>query len=99
DALSRRELTPIAVRGDRLSAHILHREEWAALRRGTGIEDLRDGRMRHDCQCLTLRFEARDDLRRVHAGFDDLEGDLSVNGLRLLGEPDLPHAAFAKTLQ
>jgi hypothetical protein len=53
----------------------------------------------HQSQGLALGLEAGDDLAGVHAGLDDLEGDLAVHGLALLGHPDLAHAAFADLLQ
>jgi hypothetical protein len=53
----------------------------------------------HERQDLPLRLEARNDLRRIHACFDDLERDLPVNRLRLLGEPNVAHAAFANPLK
>ena len=37
--------------------------------------------------------------RRVHARLDDLEGDLALDRLGLLGHPDRAHAAFADLLQ
>ncbi len=36
---------------------------------------------------------------RVHAGLDDLEGDLALDRLGLLGHEDGAHAAFADLLQ
>ena len=38
-------------------------------------------------------------LRGVHARLDDLEGDLPLDRLGLLGQPDVAHAAFAELLQ
>jgi hypothetical protein len=43
--------------------------------------------------------EPGDDLARVHARLDDLEGDLALHGLGLLGHEDCAHAAFAELLQ
>jgi hypothetical protein len=54
--------------------------------------------MVHERQGLTLGLEAGDDPRRVHPGLDDLEGNLAVNGLCLLCEPDLSHASLAHQL-
>jgi len=45
---------------------------------------------------LTLSLEARDDIARVHAELDDLDGNLPADGLGLLGEIDHAHAAFAE---
>jgi len=35
----------------------------------------------------------------IHAGLDELEGDLAAHGLVLLGDEDQAHAAFADLLQ
>jgi hypothetical protein len=35
----------------------------------------------------------------VHAWFNDLQGDLTTNGTRLIGEPNLAHPPFADALQ
>ena len=50
-------------------------------------------------QGLPLGLEAGDDLPAVHARLDDLEGDLALDGLRLLGHEDGAHAALADLLQ
>src|SRR5207245_5806147 len=55
--------------------------------------------MVHEGQRLPLRLEPGDDLPRVHAGFDDLECDLALDGVRLLGHEYGAHAAFADLLQ
>src|SRR6516225_5556590 len=55
--------------------------------------------MVHEGQCLALGLEAGQDGLGVHAGLDELEGDLAADRLRLLGYPDSAHAAFADFLQ
>src|SRR6266540_4442743 len=55
--------------------------------------------MVHQRQGLPLGLEARDDLAAVHAGLDDLEGDLALHGLGLLGQEDRAHAALAELLE
>ena len=55
--------------------------------------------MIHHGKGLPLRLEPRHDLRRVHAGFDDLQRNLAADRVRLLSEPDFAHAAFAHALQ
>src|SRR5262249_570724 len=50
-------------------------------------------------QGLPFGLEAGDDLATIHARFDDLEGDLALHGLGLLGHEDGAHAAFADLLQ
>ena len=49
--------------------------------------------MIHNRQGLTLVLEAGDDLLRVHAELDDLEGDFAPDRLSLYGE--IHHAAAA----
>ena len=51
--------------------------------------------MVHQGQGLPLGLEAGDDLLRVHAGLDELDGDQALDRLGLLGHPDRAHAAFA----
>ena len=64
-----------------------------------GVEDAGDVDVVHHRQGLPLGLEAGDDLAAVHARLDDLEGDLALDGLRLLGHEDDAHAAFADLLQ
>jgi hypothetical protein len=70
-----------------------------AVWRGAGVEDLGDGGVVHHGQGLPLGLEAGHDLLGVHALLDDLEGDLAFDGLLLLGQPDLSHAALAELLE
>ena len=67
--------------------------------RGPGVEDAGDVDMVHHGQGLPLGLEAGDDLPAVHARLDDLEGDLALHGLGLLGHVDGAHAALADLLQ
>ena len=48
---------------------------------------------------MSFRLEPGNHLVAVHAGLDDLEGDLALHRLRLLGHEDRAHAAFADLLQ
>jgi len=50
-------------------------------------------------QGLPPGLEAGDDLAAVHAGLDDLQRDLALHGVGLLGHEDGAHAAFADLLQ
>jgi hypothetical protein len=52
----------------------------------------------HHRQRLPLGLEAGDDLAAVHAGLDDLEGDLALDRVRLLGHEHDAHAALADLL-
>ena len=99
DAAGDRQLVFVAVRRNAFATDILHDEIRTALRGCTGVEDARDGRMIHDRQRLALGFEPRDDLRGIHTGLDDLQGDLTTNGVSLLGEPHFAHPAFADAPQ
>ena len=56
-------------------------------------------RVIHQRQRLPLRLEAGDDLGRIHARLDDLEGDGSPDRLLLLGHVNHAEAAFADLLQ
>ena len=80
EALADRQAVPIAVAGDRFTAHVLHHEVRATLRRRPGVEHLGDRRVVHQGQRLALGLETRHDLRGVHAGLDDLDRDLAVDG-------------------
>jgi hypothetical protein len=55
--------------------------------------------MVHHGQGLPLGLEAGDHLPAVHPRLDDLEGDLALDGLGLLGHENGAHAAFADLLQ
>ena len=55
--------------------------------------------MVHQGQGLPLGLEPGDHLAGVHARLDDLEGNLALHGLALLGHPDLAHAPFADPFQ
>ena len=55
--------------------------------------------MVHQGQGLPLRLEAGDDLPRVHAQLDDLQGHPAADRLLLLGHVDDRHAAFADLLE
>src|SRR5437667_4400758 len=55
--------------------------------------------MIHQRQRLTLGFEARHDLARVHAQLDDLERNTAADRLFLLGHPYVPKTALADFLE
>ena len=63
------------------------------------VKDLGDVGVVHEGQGLPLGLEPGDHLAGVHARLDDLEGDLALHGLALLGHPDLAHAPFADPFQ
>ena len=65
---------------------------------GARIQHAGDVRVVHQGQRLPLGLEAGDDLPRVHAGLDQLDGDQALDRLGLLGHPDAAHAPFADLL-
>ena len=89
---------PVAMLGDRDTAHELHGEVGPALLGRPGVEDAGNVGMVHQGQGLALGLEAGDDLLGVHAALDQLERDLAPHRLALLGGPDLAHPAFAELL-
>ena len=95
----RRQAVLVAVVGDRHALDQLHHEVRPAASRRAGVEDLGDVGVVHQGQRLPLRLEAGEDLARVHAGLDDLDGDQALDRLGLLGQPDGAHAALADLLQ
>src|SRR5207249_6688972 len=48
---------------------------------------------------ILITWGSGDDLAAVHARLDDLEGDLALHGLGLLGHEDGAHAALADLLE
>ena len=77
----------------------LHDEIWPAGFRGAGVEDAGDVDMIHHGQGLPLGLKAGDDLAAVHACLDDLQGNLALDRVSLLGHENGAHAAFAELLQ
>jgi hypothetical protein len=65
---------------------------------GAGVEHSGDVDVIHQGQGLTLGLEAGNDLLRVHASLDKLDGHQALDRLRLLGHPHRTHAAFADLL-
>ena len=96
EPLSRRQSLLVAEPGDRDPLDQLHDKVGPAVGRRVGVEHLGDVRVVHQGQRLALRLEAGDHLLRVHAGLDDLQGDLAAYGLVLLGQEDSAHAALAE---
>ena len=90
------ELLLIAVVGDGQAGYVLHHKVGLPPVGGASVEDFGDRRVVHDGQRLTLRAEALKQRVVVHAGLDEFEGDLALEGRGLFREPDLSHAAFAQ---
>ena len=89
----------VAVVGNLDAAHQFHDEERPPVFRRAGVEDLRDVRMIHHRERLTLLLEARDDFLRVHPHLDDLQRHRAPHRLLLLRHPDHAKAAFADLLE
>ena len=88
----------IAVRRDRLTLHILHDEERPAVRRCPAVEHGSDRGVHHQREGLPFSLEAGDDVLRLHAGLDDLQGDEPLDRPSLLCEPHFAHPAAAEEL-
>ena len=95
-ALVDAELVAVAVLGDGFTFDILHHKVGPAVLRGAGIDDLRDVWMVEHGQGLALHLEACDDPLGIHAGLDELQGHLALNGVLLLGQIDHGHAALTQ---
>ncbi len=75
----------IAVGRNGLAGHILHREVGPSVACFSSIQHLRDVRMIHERECLTLPFEPSDHLAGFQPGTQDLERHPAVR-LGLLGQ-------------
>ena len=89
----------VAVCVERNPSHVLHDEVGPALGCASPVEDLGDGGMVHEGECLALRLEAGDHLLGVHACLDDLQRHPASDRFELLGQPHLAHPAFADDLE
>ena len=88
----------IAVVDDREALHQLHHEVGPAALGRAGLEHPGDVSVVHQRQRLPLRLEPGDDIARVHARLDDLQGHLAANGVPLLGDEDQAKASLADLL-
>jgi len=89
----------LAVGGDRDPLDQLHHEVGPAAGGGAAVEDLGDVGVVHEGQGLPLGLEPGDHLAGVHARLDDLQGNLALHRLALLGHPNFAHASFTDSLQ
>ena len=94
-----RETDVVAIFGDRHAFDIFHDEERPAFVGHAAVIDLGDVGVVHQGEGLPLGVEPREDLARIHARLDELEGHAALDRLGLLGDPDGPHATFADLLQ
>ena len=94
-----REAMPVAVCGQGVAADVLHRKVRPPEIRRPGLEHFGNCGMVHERERLALRFEARNDLRGVETGLDDLDGDLPSDWMNLLRQPDITHSPFAQPFE
>ena len=87
-SLGGREAVPVAEFGDRFTTNIFHDEVGTTRLGGPRLEHTGNTRVVHQGERLPLGFEALDHLLGIHPGLDDLERDLSLDGLGLLREVD-----------
>ena len=64
--------------------------------RGAAVEDAGDVGVIHQGQRLTLGVEPGQDGARIHTDLDQLESDLALDRLDLIGAVDGAHPAFAE---
>jgi hypothetical protein len=88
---------PFAGPVDGLAVDELHHDEGGARRRGPGIEEACDVRVRQPCQGLPLLRKARQHGSRVQARVQQLDGGAALElAVVARGLPDLAHAAAAQ---
>src|SRR5262245_60428196 len=85
----------VAILRDRHTLDEFHHEKWSSSIACASVEHPRDIGMIHHRKRLALGFEARDDLRRVHAGLDHLQGHAPLHRRMLFGLEDDAHATLA----
>ena len=88
----------VAVVGDPDPANQFHDEVGPPELGHTGVQNFGDVWMIHQGERLALLLKARDDLLRVHAQLDDLEGHAALDRPLLIGHPDGAKAAFTDLL-
>ena len=96
EALFQRELVVVTVFCDRYAANQLHDEIGTSRLRRPSIKYASDVLMIHQGQGLSLSLKASDHLSGVHAGLDDLQGDLTSDGTGLLRQIDNAHASLSQ---
>ena len=74
----------------------LHHEERLIGLRGAAVEDAGDVGVIHQGQRLTLGVEPGQHGPRIHADLDQLESDLALDGLGLIGAVNGAHPPFAE---
>ena len=94
-----RKLAFVAELSDRHATDQLHHEIWPPRLGCSRVEHLGDMGVLHECQGLSLRLEAGDDLATVHSRLDDLQCDATFDRAGLLSQVNDAHPAFADLLQ
>ena len=89
----------VAVIGDPDATHQLHDKIRTPRLGRARIQHARDVRMIHHRQRLTLRFEPRYHLPRIHAGLEYLQRHAPPHRLRLFRHVNDPPAALTDLLQ
>ena len=97
-SIAGRELLGVAEIGDGNPFHELHREKRPSRRRHAGVKHLGDVGVVHDGQSLLLGGEPGQHLLGIHPQFDELNGNLPLDRMRLLGDKNRAHAAAADFL-
>ena len=89
----------VAILGDWNTGHVLHGEERPTIVGDPRAVYLRDVRMIHQRERLSLGLEAGNHLASVHPHLDDLQGHSSSEGPLLLRQVDDPHPALAERVE
>src|SRR5690242_9396952 len=79
-----RDVIFVAVLSNSEPANQLHYEERSPGPRGAGVENARDIRVIHECECLPFRFESCNHTAGVHPWLNNLKSDLTPDRLLLL---------------
>ena len=80
---------------DRGPVDKFHHEEGPSVIGRAGFEYSRDIRMLHHCERLAFGLEALDNADRIHAEFDEFQGNEAADGRGLFGKVDAAAAPFA----
>src|SRR5206468_1971977 len=79
---------------DRLSIDQFHYKIGPSRVGGAGVEDARDARMIKHRERVPLGLEPRQHVAAVHAGFDQLQSNIAMDGISLLGQVNIAEASL-----
>ncbi len=85
--------------GDGRASDVLHDEVRMAGGHHAAVVDAGDIGVLHEGEGLAFGLETREDAAGVHAGLDEFDGDVPMQGGLLFGEEDGAVAAFANELE